>query len=140
MTIDELQERRRFDEISKHAYYFVAACLMKSIAGGAELINTTPKSISNHIKWLEQFRGEKLLVPTAPGKTMKLTWYGRKLWKRLHSDFAGAIKELDADKIVDIVGESFVEAIKTSANTGSVTRTTKCNRPIHSAQPEKESL
>lgn len=114
MTPDELHDRRRFDEISKHAYYFVAACLRKSIMGGADLINTTQKSIFNHIKWLEKFRGEKLILPTAPGQTMKLTPYGTKFWKRCQTDFTGAIRELDAEKKDDIVGTSFVEAIKTS--------------------------
>lgn len=55
--------------------------------------------------------GERVLKSVAPGQTMRLTPYGRRLFKRLKIDLRGAVKEMDENKAHDIVGESFVEVI-----------------------------
>lgn len=112
MTPDEIRERVMLHEISNHAHYFMAACLMQSIGGGAQLLNTTPKSVCNHIKWLERLVGGRLLQDLLPGQTMKLTSNGKKLMEELHANFTEALTKLKAEGKVEVVGKSFVEVIK----------------------------
>ncbi|MGB4106166.1 MAG: LysR family transcriptional regulator [Alphaproteobacteria bacterium] len=112
MTIDEVHERRRLNEIADHASYFQAACLMKSIGGAATALSVSARTIFNHITWLEYLRGERLLKDVSPGRTMELTAAGLELMKGLTADFPGTIKMLDANKMDNVVGTKFVGVIK----------------------------
>ena len=112
MTIDESLARRRIHLIADHVEYFVFLCLTGSMEGAAEKMLVHPKSVSNHIKWIERFAGKKIVQKNAPGHTTPLSAYGKQLFADLESDFLGTIKKLDADKVEDLLAQSFVETIK----------------------------
>ena len=112
MKDDELQERRRLNEISNHAIYFLAACVMKSVNGGGKALNIDPKTVCNHIKWLARLTGKTLFESGKPGRTIELTPYGQSLMNEFDADFDKTIRMLDANKQNDVVGSKYVETIK----------------------------
>lgn len=97
---------------------------MKSISGGAKLLKVSPKTMFNHITWLEHLRGEKLLKDVAVGQPMQLTDAGKTLMKELDADFPGTIKGLDADKMDNVIGAKFVDVIRSPFVSRSLTGNT----------------
>lgn len=112
MDFEDEHELPNIHEITDHAFYFYAACRKKSIGGGAKLIGSTPRSMLNHIKWLQCLTGKKLLEEVEPGRTMQLSKAGKKLCKQIMEDFHTAVKNLNASKMDGVLGNSFVEVIK----------------------------
>ncbi len=112
MTRKDLSELISLNEIANHAQYFLAVCVTGSIGGGAAILNATPRTVLNHIKWLQCLTGEKLLQNVLPGQTMKLSVRGKILANELRRDFLIAVKSLNSNKMDDVVGNRFMKVIK----------------------------
>lgn len=112
MKSDDLPELISINEISMHAQYFLAACLMQGIDAAARKLDVNPKTITNHIKWLQRLEGKILLKYSPPGKCMKLSAHGEKLAQQLIDDFQKAVKNLYANKMDGVVGGKLTQVIK----------------------------
>jgi len=112
MTIDDSHERRRFHEIGSHLEYFIIVCLSGSVGGAATEWGVDAKSVTNHIKWVEQLTGRRLIQDVRPGLPAELTPYGADLFDALNANYSKTIRMLDANKMGEVIGEKFTTVIK----------------------------
>lgn len=112
MKIDDLPELVTMNEIAYHAQYLLAACLMKGLDAAATKLKVHPRTVKNHIKWLEECTGKKIVKPSVPGQTMKLSAHGEKLANALADDFQKGVRHLYSNKILGVAGVKLVEVLK----------------------------
>lgn len=112
MEIEDLRELISINEIAYHAQFFVAACLMNGMEAAATKLGVDAKTIKNYIKKLEIYTGERILRPSPPGKTMRLSEHGEKLANALIDDFEGAVRKLYLSKNNVVVDKKLLEMAK----------------------------
>lgn len=112
MTLDDSHERRRLNQIAVHLEYFIIVCVSGSIGGAASECDVHEKSVTNHIKWVEQLIGRRLIQDVLPGLPAELTAYGADLIDELDADYFKTIRKLDANKKDEVMGEKFTAVIR----------------------------
>lgn len=99
-------------EIYEHAFFLRTLYLTRSMGGAARALKVVPRSVFNHIQWMECLTGEKLLEDVAPGQTAQLTTFGEELGERLVDAYHKTALWLNRNKMDKVTGATFTEVIK----------------------------